>query len=112
MLLTRKRHVRNFTKFLTGALGKGRKGKNVYPVFENVKFMSSIISCFIHIILSLSLSLQTAKDSTELISRVICDYSRSRNRRARGGEGVLISGGERGWKIKYTVFYLRSSTYV
>ena len=31
-----------------------------------------------------SLSLQTAKDSSELISRVICDYSRSRNRRGRG----------------------------
>ena len=53
MLLTRKHHVRNFTKFLIGALGKGRKGKNVHPVSENVKFMSSIIiSCFIHIILS------------------------------------------------------------
>ena len=53
MLLTRKHHVRNFTIFLTGALGKGRKGqKNVYPVFENVKFMSSIISCFFYIILS------------------------------------------------------------
>ena len=53
MLLTRKQHVRIFTKFLTGALGKGRKGqKNVYSVFENVKCMLSIISCFICIILS------------------------------------------------------------
>ena len=53
MLLTRKHHVRNFTKFLTGALGNWRKGqKNVYPVLENVKFMSSIISCFIYVILS------------------------------------------------------------
>ena len=53
MLLTRKHHVRNFTKFLTGASGKGRKGqKNVYPVFENVKVMSSITSYFIYIILS------------------------------------------------------------
>ena len=52
MLLTRKHHVHNFTKFLTGGLGKGRKGNKCIPVFENVKFMSSIISCFIHIILS------------------------------------------------------------
>ena len=38
---------------MTGASGKGRKGqKNVYPVFENVKVMSSIISYFIYIILS------------------------------------------------------------
>ena len=48
MLLTRKHHVRNFSRFFTGALGNGRKGqKNVYSAFENVILMSSIVSCFI-----------------------------------------------------------------
>ena len=53
MILTRKHRVRNFHKFLTGALGKERKGqKNVNPIFENVRLMSSITSCFVYIILS------------------------------------------------------------
>ena len=34
MLLTRKHNVRNFTKFLTDALGKGRKGKKCIPSFR------------------------------------------------------------------------------
>ena len=57
---------------------KEEKGiKNVYPVFENVRLMSSIISCFTYIILWH----QTTKDCIELISGVICDNYRSRNRR-------------------------------
>ena len=51
VLLTWKYRVRNFNKFLTGTLGNGRKGqKNVYPVFDNVILMSSIVSCFIYIV--------------------------------------------------------------
>ena len=53
ILLTRKHHVQNFNKFVTGPLGNGKKGqKNVYRVFENVALISSIVSSFIIIILS------------------------------------------------------------
>ena len=38
---------------MTGPLGKGRKGqKDVYPVFENVRLLSSIVSQFFHVIVS------------------------------------------------------------
>ena len=89
MLLTRKHHVRNVMKFLTSALGKGRKGqKYVYPVFSKSEayvkyyFMFHLYYSLSHQTAKDSLSHQTAKDSIELISSVICDYSRSQNRRA------------------------------
>ena len=57
---------------------KGEKGtKRCIPSFwkceTSVKYCFTILSCY-------CLSHQTTKDSNELFSRVICDYSRDRNR--------------------------------